>query len=83
MTWETLASLITIALAGITIGKVIYELSKTLTKLNCSVEILNNALSALTCENSDEHKELYGAVGEIYENISEIRQKLYEKEEKK
>ena len=59
MTWETMAALITVALAGISIGKVVYELSKTLTKLNCSVEILNASLSALTSENSDEHLELF------------------------
>ena len=72
MTWETLASLITIVLAGISVGKVIYGLSKTLTKLNYSVEILNSSLSALTCENSDEHKELFGAVDELYHNVHEL-----------
>ena len=75
MTWETLAALITIALAGISVGKVIYGLSKTLTKLNCSVEILNSSLSALTCENSDEHRELFGAVDELYEKMREFEYK--------
>ena len=79
MTWETLAALITIALAGISIGKVIYELSKTMTKLNCSVELLNSALSALTCENSDEHKELYGAVDELYHNFRELEHLMEER----
>lgn len=79
MDWETLAALITIALAGISVGKVIYELSKTLTKLNCSVDMLTKALSALTCENSEEHKELFGAVDELYHNVTDLEHKIDER----
>ncbi len=72
MTWEILAAFITLLLAGISVGKLIYELSKTLTKLNCSVEMLNSSLSALTSENKQDHEELFGAVQELYDNYREI-----------
>ena len=39
MTWEVVAGLITLASAGIGTGKIVYDLSHTLTKLNCSVKI--------------------------------------------
>ena len=60
MTWEVVAGLIALVSAGIGAGKIVYELSRTLTKLNCS-------LTALTTENREEHDELYGGVAELQE----------------
>ena len=67
MTWEVVAGLIALVSAGIGAGKIVYELSRTLTKLNCSVENLNSTLTALTTENREEHEELYGGVAELQE----------------
>ena len=67
MTWEVVAGLIALVSAGIGAGKIVYELSRTLTKLNCSVENLNSTLTALTTENREEHDELYGGVAELQE----------------
>ena len=59
MTWEIVAGWIALCTAGIGAGKIVYDLSRTLTKLNCSVENLNSTLTALTTENGQEHEELY------------------------
>ena len=68
MTWEIVAGLIALFSAGIGAGKIVYDLSRTLTKLNCSVENLNSTLTALTTENrEEEHEELYGGVAELQE----------------
>ncbi len=67
MTWEIVAGLIALFSAGIGAGKIVYDLSRTLTKLNCSVENLNSTLTALTTENREEHEELYGGVAELQE----------------
>ena len=67
MTWEVVAGLIALVSAGIGAGKIVYDLSRTLTKLNCSVENLNSTLTALTTENREEHEELYGGVAELQE----------------
>ena len=56
MTWEIVAGIIALVGAGIAIGKIIYELSKTLTKLNCSVEILNSTLNSFASDNDREHE---------------------------
>lgn len=75
MTWEVVAGLIVLVSAGISTGKIIYDLSRTLTKLNCSVENLNSTLTALTTENREEHEELYGGVAELSDALhaQEIR----------
>lgn len=75
MTWEVVAGLITLTSAGIGTGKIVYDLSRTLTKLNCSVENLNSTLTALTTENQEEHEELYGGVAELSDALQaqEIR----------
>ena len=70
MTWEIVVGFISLATAGIAIGKVIYELSRTLTKLNCSVENLNQTLTNLTSQNRQEHEE-------IYENIANLQNALH------
>lgn len=70
MTWEIVVGFISLATAGIAIGKVIYELSRTLTKLNCSVENLNQTLTSLTSQNKQEH-------AEIRENITYLQNALY------
>lgn len=70
MTWEIVVGFISLATAGIAIGKVIYELSRTLTKLNCSVENLNQTLTSLTSQNKQEHEE-------IRENITNLRNALH------
>ena len=75
MTWEIVAGLIALCSAGIGAGKIVYDLSRTLTKLNCSVENLNSTLTALTTENREEHEELYGGVAEALDALQaqEIR----------
>ena len=70
MTWEIVVGFISLATAGIAIGKVIYELSRTLTKLNCSVENLNQTLTSLTSQNKQEHEE-------IRENIADLQNALH------
>ncbi len=70
MTWEIVVGFISLATAGIAIGKVIYELSRTLTKLNCSVENLNQTLTSLTSQNKQEHEE-------IRENITDLQNALH------
>ena len=70
MTWEIVVGFLSLATAGITIGKVIYELSRTLTKLNCSVENLNCTLTNLTSQNKQEHEE-------IHENIADLKDALH------
>lgn len=75
MTWEIVAGLIALCSAGIGAGKIVYDLSRTLTKLNCSVENLNSTLTALTTENREEHEELYGGMAEALDALQaqEIR----------
>lgn len=75
MTWEIVVGFISLATAGITIGKVIYELSRTLTKLNCSVENLNQTLTSLTSQNRQEHSE-------IYDNITALQNTLHKQEKR-
>lgn len=70
MTWEIVVGFLSLATAGIAIGKVIYELSRTLTKLNCSVENLNQTLTSLTSQNKQEHEE-------ICENITDLQNALH------
>ncbi len=70
MTWEIVVGFLSLATAGIAIGKVIYELSRTLTKLNCSVENLNHTLTNLTSQNEREH-------AEICENIAQLQNTLH------
>ncbi len=70
MTWEIVVGFISLATAGIAIGKVIYELSRTLTKLNCSVENLNQTLTSLTSQNKQEPEE-------ICEDITNLQNGLY------
>ena len=69
MTWEIIAGWIALCTAGIGAGKIVYDLSRTLTKLNCSVENLNSTLTTLTTE------ELYGGVAEALDALQaqEIR----------
>ncbi len=75
MTWEIITGWIALISAGIGAGKIVYDLSRTLTKLNCSVENLNSTLTALTTENREEHEELYGGVAELSDALhaQEIR----------
>ena len=75
MTWEIVAGWIALCTAGIGAGKIVYDLSRTLTKLNCSVENLNSTLTALTTETGQEHEELYGGVAEALDALQaqEIR----------
>lgn len=70
MTWEIVVGFLSLATAGIAIGKVIYELSRTLTKLNCSVENLNRTLTNLTSQNEQEHEA-------FYENIAYLQDELH------
>ncbi len=70
MTWEIVVGFLSLATAGIAIGKVIYELSRTLTKLNCSVENLNCTLTNLTSQNRQEHEE-------IHDNIADLKDTLH------
>ncbi len=80
MTWEIAVGIITLAGAGISVGKVIFDLSRTLTKLDCSVEGLNRTLSGFVSENEDEHGELYGELSEVYEQLSVLEKRLSEVE---
>lgn len=70
MTWEIVVGFLSLATAGIAIGKVIYELSRTLTKLNCSVENLNCTLTNLTSQNRQEHEE-------FHDNIANLKDALH------
>ncbi|MCI8611564.1 MAG: hypothetical protein HFE66_06570 [Clostridiales bacterium] len=47
MTWDIVVGFLSLTTAGIAIGKGIYELSRTLTKLNYAVENLNSTLTNL------------------------------------
>lgn len=71
MTWETVAAVISVITVGIAVGKIIYGLSQTLTRLNCAVENLNSTLNALTVDNEREHEELYGELYALREKIRE------------
>ncbi len=75
MTWEIVVGFISLATAGIAIGKVIYELSRTLTKLNCSVENLNQTLTSLTSQNKQEHEE-------IREDITSLQNALHSQDKR-
>ncbi len=70
MTWEIVVGFLSLATAGIAIGKVIYELSRTPTKLNCSVENLNSTLTNLTSQNKQEHEA-------FHENIAGLKDALH------
>ena len=83
MTWETVTAIISVITVGIAVGKIIYGLSQTLTRLNCAVENLNETLSAFTNDNEREHEELYGGIEELRENISDIKAELTVKETEK
>ena len=72
MTWEIIAGGIAIITCGIAIGKVIYELSKTLTKLNCSVDALNITLKNFKSENATEHKQFRSDIKNHEERIHEL-----------
>lgn len=67
-----MAAILATTVSLITIGKVIFELSKTLTKLSLSVEELNATLSSLASDNAIEHEELFGAIEELSENYKKL-----------
>ena len=75
MTCVIFVGFISLATAGIAIGKVIYELSRTLTKLNCSVENLNQTLTSLTSQNKQEHEE-------IREDITSLQNALHSQDKR-
>ena len=78
MTWEIVAGIIALVGAGIAIGKIIYELSKTLTKLNCSVEILNSTLNSFASANDRDHEEMFAGIAELWDKCSEVERILEE-----
>ncbi len=65
MTWDIVVGFLSLATAGIAIGKVIYELSRTLTKLNYSVENLNCTLTNLTSQNKQEHEAFHESIADL------------------
>lgn len=76
MTWETVTAIISVITVGIAVGRIIYGLSQTLTRLNCAVENLNATLNAFTGDNEREHEELYGGIEELRENVSRIEERI-------
>lgn len=83
MTWETVTAIISVITVGIAVGRIIYGLSQTLTRLNCSVENLNATLNAFAGDNEREHEELYGELYSLRENVSELEIKLEYKDSEK
>ena len=80
MTWEIVAGIIALVGAGIAIGKIIYELSKTLTKLNCSVEILNSTLNSFASDNDREHEEMFAGIADKCSEVERILEEYRSKE---
>ncbi len=76
MTWETVTAIISVITVGIAVGRIIYGLSQTLTRLNCAVENLNDTLNAFAGDNEREHEELYGGIEELRENVSRIEERI-------
>lgn len=76
MTWETVTAIISVITVGIAVGRIIYGLSQTLTRLNCAVENLNDTLNAFAGDNEREHEELYGGIEELRENVSRIEKRI-------
>ena len=72
MTWEIVVGLIALISAGIAIGRIIYGLSVTLTKLNCSVEILNSTLASFASDNDRAHEEMSGGLAALWDKIAEL-----------
>ena len=69
MTWEMIASLISIVTVGIAVGKVIANLSRTLTKLNCSVDSLNSALQSFIDRSEKEHGQMKGEISHLKKDV--------------
>lgn len=84
MTWEILAALISVVTVGIAIGRVIANLSKTLTKLNCSVDSLNCALQNFIDRSEKEHGKLNCEIDHLKKDVVShgIRIKNLENNEK-
>ena len=83
MTWESITAIISVVTVGIAVGRIIYGLSQTLTRLNCSVENLNATLNDLMGDNEREHEELYGELSTLRDEISEIEEKMSRTEPEK
>ncbi len=83
VTWETVTAIISVITVGIAVGRIIYGLSQTLTRLNCAVENLNTTISAFVSDNESEHEELYGGIEELRESISDIKAELTLRETEK
>ena len=76
MTFEALTAIISVLTVGIAVGKIIYGLSKTLTRLNLAVENLNATLTEFTNSNESEHEELFGGVEELRELYSRLEMRI-------
>lgn len=74
MSWESITAIISVITVGIAVGRIIYGLSQTLTRLNCSVENLNATLNDLMGDNEREHEELYGELSSLRDEITEIEE---------
>ena len=70
MTWETVAALISMVTVGIAIGRVIANLSRTLTKLNCSVDSLNSALQSFIERSEREHGQMKGDISHLRKDVA-------------
>ena len=73
MRLEIITAAISVITVGIAIGRIIYELSKTLTRLNCAVENLNSTLTDFTDMNEREHEELFGSIESLKDDVSSLK----------
>ncbi|MBQ7836049.1 MAG: hypothetical protein IJ389_02215 [Clostridia bacterium] len=64
-----IAALISIVTVGIAIGRVIANLSKTLTKLNCSVDSLNSALQSFIDRSEKEHGQMNREIAHLKKDV--------------
>lgn len=83
MTWEIIAALIAIVTVGIAIGKVIANLSQTLTKLSCAVDALSSTLNMFMSNSNAEHKAMHKDIDHLKEDVNKHEIRIENLEEKK
>lgn len=82
MTWEIIAGLITLITMGIAVGKVVANLSQTLTKLSCAVDALSTTLNMFMSNSQAEHKSMHKDIDHLKADVNKHEIRIVNLEEK-
>ncbi len=80
MTWEILAALITVVLALVTLGGVLARFMRTLTKLECAINSIQQTADRFEKNSDKTHAEMYGVLESHHQRLDEHETRIHDLE---